>query len=163
MRRPDDGASLSGMQRSTRGTLLALIVIPVGVALWVAAWSVGLFASIASIVIVLLALVLYRWGAGSVSTPGDVVAISAISVVTIVLGMAAGLLWQVAAALGVVLDVSPLEALGNAKFGELLALAVQDSGGRIVLALVIALGLAAVTVLRFVVPRRGRRVAHPAD
>lgn len=138
----------------TRGTLLALLVIPLAIAAWMAAWSVGFFASVVSIGVVLLALALYRWGGHVVVGGGGAARIGVISLVAIILGLVAALLTQVAFATATALETDPISAVLDEHFVDFVLLTLEDAGGPVLLAGVFALGLGALTFVRFVVPRR---------
>lgn len=91
-----------------RGTLVALLTIPVGIALWMVIWGFGRVAAIVGAVVAVLALRLYLWGAGRVSRVGAVV-ILAITVATLLLAFFGGIVLDAAQAIG---DVTGLGAWG---------------------------------------------------
>ncbi|MFS0703451.1 hypothetical protein AB6N23_02905 [Cellulomonas sp. 179-A 9B4 NHS] len=77
----------------SRGTLAALITVPVGVAAWVILWGLGFIASLVGALVAFLALRLYVWGAGRISRPGAVVVL-ATTVVTLGLAFFAGIVYD---------------------------------------------------------------------
>lgn len=83
-----------------RGGLLALIVIPVGVVVWVLIWSVGVVASIVAYAIAFGAVWLYRRGSGGVVTRAGAWTVTAIVAVTLLLGFWIGLAVDYAGGLG---------------------------------------------------------------
>jgi len=74
-----------------RGGMLALIVIPVGVVVWVLIWSIGVVASIVAYGIAFAAVWLYRRGSGGIVTRAGAWTVTAVVVVTLLLGFWLGL------------------------------------------------------------------------
>ena len=74
-----------------RGILLALVVIPVGVVVWVLLWRIGFIASIVSFGVAWGALKLYRIGSGTKVSRGAFWALIGIIVVTIALSFLAAI------------------------------------------------------------------------
>ena len=77
--------------RVLRGTLLALLVIPVGIALWTLVWSLGFISAIVAFAIAVGAVYLYRFGAGGRVGRLGIVIVSLIVLVTLVLAFIFGL------------------------------------------------------------------------
>jgi lysylphosphatidylglycerol synthetase-like protein (DUF2156 family) len=93
--------------------MLALLVIPIGVVLWVLLWESGFIASIVSLAVAAGATYLYRLGSGRTRiVPAAVWAIVGIIVVTLVLSILAGIAVDLVNAAG--LDVTT--ALGSSRF-----------------------------------------------
>lgn len=74
-----------------RGTIVTLLVIPIGIIVWVLLWNVGFVASVVAWGVAWLALRLYRWGSGGFVTRTGAIRITVITVVTLVLALIAGL------------------------------------------------------------------------
>lgn len=78
-----------------RGLLLALVVIPVGVIVWVLLWQAGFIASIVSFGVAYGATYLYRLGSGGTRIVTSAVwGIVAIVVVTLVLSLLGGIAYE---------------------------------------------------------------------
>ena len=91
-----------------RGALLALLTIPVGVALWVLLWGFGFIASLVAALVAFMALRLYVWGSGGLSRVGAVVVV-AVTVVTLLLAFFGGIVLDAARGFG---EASGLGAWG---------------------------------------------------
>lgn len=76
-----------------RGTLAALLTLPVGVAAWVVLWGFGFIASIVAALVAFLALRLYVRGAGRISRAGAAVVLLT-TAVTLVLAFFAGIVYD---------------------------------------------------------------------
>ena len=85
-------------ERVGRGALLALLIIPVGVVVFLLISSIGFVASIVSFGVAIGAFWLYQRGAGGVVSRAGAWVVLAIVVVTTVLGIFASLVWDFAAA-----------------------------------------------------------------
>jgi hypothetical protein len=89
-------------ERIARGTLLALVVVPLGIAAWVILWRVNFGASLVGLAIAWGAVALYRLGSGgAISRPG------AIRVSIVAIGST-----LLAALAGLVSDVLPIYSRG---------------------------------------------------
>ncbi|MCL3861123.1 hypothetical protein [Actinotalea sp. K2] len=97
-----------------RGTLAALLTIPVGVVVWVVLWSFGFIASLVGALVAYLALRLYLRGAGLVSRTGALIVL-AVTAVTLLLAFFSGIVLDAAQGLG---EVSGLGAWGAFTHGE---------------------------------------------
>ncbi|MCV2396442.1 hypothetical protein OEB99_19195 [Actinotalea sp. M2MS4P-6] len=91
-----------------RGALFALATIPVGVAAWVVLWGLGFIASLVAALVAFLALRLYLWGAGRMTSVGAVVVLG-ITVVTLLVAFFGGIVLDAAMGLG---DATGLGAWG---------------------------------------------------
>jgi hypothetical protein len=100
----------------TRGTLLALIVVPVGITVWVIVWNIGIIASIVSFGIAWGAVQLYRLGSGGAVSRIGAIIVSVITLVTVGLAIFAGIVSEAAIALGEGAGVGPVDALMSAEF-----------------------------------------------
>jgi hypothetical protein len=138
----------------TRGTLLALLIIPAGIVAWVIVWAIGFVAAIVGIGIAFGALALYRFGSGGRISFNGAVRISAIIVVTLVLAFIAGIVSD---------NVSYYSrALANGKFFEGLAATIDRAGGDLVINLLLLIAFAALgifTVFRTAVTQRKQEQA----
>lgn len=74
-----------------RGTLFALIAVPVGVAVWVAIWSIGFVAAIVSFGVAAAAVFLYRKGSGGRVGGAGVAVVGLIVLGTLVIAFYVGL------------------------------------------------------------------------
>ncbi|HEY2644138.1 MAG TPA: hypothetical protein VGI56_10345 [Galbitalea sp.] len=82
----------------TRGALLALLVIPVGIVVYCAIASIGFIASIVSFGVAFGAFWLYQRGAGGVMTRAGAWVITAIVAATVLLSLYVSFLWEFAIA-----------------------------------------------------------------
>jgi len=80
-----------------RGTIFALLTIPVGVALWLVIWNFGFVASIVAFAVAFLATFLYRFGAGTIASTAGAVRVVVITIVTLLIALVAGFAWDIAA------------------------------------------------------------------
>ncbi|WP_187697852.1 hypothetical protein [Cellulomonas telluris] len=92
-----------------RGTLAALLTLPVGVVAWVVLWGFGFIASIVAALVAFLALRLYVWGAGRISRAGAAVVLLT-TAVTLALAFFAGIVYDAVVAFS---DGSGLGAWGT--------------------------------------------------
>ena len=77
--------------RVLRGTLLSLLIIPAGIALWTLVWSLGFVSAIVAFAIAVGAVYLFRLGAGGRVGRLGIVIISLVVLVTLVLAFIFGL------------------------------------------------------------------------
>lgn len=105
-----------------RGTLLALLIIPVGVAVFTILLSFDILASITGFVIAIGAYFLYKIGAGRISVVGAII-VAVITIATAVIAWYFGQLWFMAAAIG----VSIFDILGSPGLGEVLNAITAES------------------------------------
>jgi hypothetical protein len=82
-----------------RGVVFALIVLPLGVVAWDVLWSVGFVASIVAFGVAWAAVRLYRVGSGGRITRTGAIAVTAITIVTLVLAYVSGFVVDVVQAL----------------------------------------------------------------
>ena len=95
-----------------RGVLLAFLVVPVGIAAWVALWNAGFVASIVAFGIAWGALFLYRLGSRARVTVGAFWALIGITVLTLGLVFLAGIAFDAFAAF----DLDPLSSIVSPDF-----------------------------------------------
>lgn len=123
-----------------RGTVVALLALPVGVILWVLVWSLGFIVSIITFGVAYLAMFLYRLGSGGTIGRAGAVRVAIITLVTLALAIFAGLVADVAIGIGSVTGVGPVEALGNPAFGEVFTSYITDPESGLLLNLGLAIG-----------------------
>jgi hypothetical protein len=108
------GMTVQGLPTSyenvPRGTILALLILPVGIAVWLLIWSFGFIASIVAFLIALGGMFLYRLGAGRMSVAGAV-RVAMITVVTLLIALVAGFAADVAFVFASEFGIPPLDAL----------------------------------------------------
>jgi hypothetical protein len=74
-----------------RGTIVALVTIPLGVIVWVILWNIGFVASIVAFGAAYLAVRLYRWGSGGPISRTGAIRITVITIVTMLIALFAGI------------------------------------------------------------------------
>jgi hypothetical protein len=102
-----------------RGTLVALLVIPIGIVAWVVIWSIGFIASVVSLGVAYLAMFLYTRGSGGKFGRAGAVRVTIITLVTIALAIFAGIVSDVARELVAGTGQSPFAALTAPDFWNL--------------------------------------------
>jgi hypothetical protein len=105
-----------GAENVIRGTLFALIVVPVGIAVWVIVWNIGIIASIISFGVAWGAVQLYRLGSGGAVSRVGAIIVSVITLVTVGLAIFAGIVSEAAIALGEGAGTGPVDALMSRQF-----------------------------------------------
>lgn len=121
-----------------RGTVVALITIPLGVIVFVIVWSFGFIASIISLGVAYLAMFLYQRGSGGVMGRSGAIRVTIITLVTLALSVVGGLIADVAIGVGQVTGVGPVEALGNPGFGTIFSTYVSSMNGQMLLSIGLA-------------------------
>lgn len=109
-----------------RGALFALIAIPAGVIVFDILWNIGFIASIVTYGTAVLAVWLYRKGAGGIMTRNGVWVIVGILVVTVVLSFIVALLSEFTLAVVKETGLSPTAVLANPDFGRVFNLALPE-------------------------------------
>jgi hypothetical protein len=130
---PQTSPSSLPSENVPRGTITALLIIPAGIIVWTILWSIGFIASIVALGVALGALALYRFGSGGRISRTGAINVTVITIVTILLSFAAGVVW-------VNLDAY-MRALDRGRF--LPALVGDITSGDYAIQFAIALGLAA--------------------
>lgn len=133
-------AAAPDVENVTRGTLFALVALPVGVAAWVIIWSFGFIASIISFGIAWLAIVLYKVGSGGLIGKAGAVRVTIITLVTVALAIVAGLVSDVALPLSRIAGISPLDAVAHPQFGEFFSRYLSEAGGSLTISILMAIG-----------------------
>jgi hypothetical protein len=125
----------------TRGTLLALLILPAGIIVWAIVAAIGYISGIEGLLIALGALALYRVGSGGRIGYAGALRVSIIIVVTLLLSYAAGVI--------VPNDAAFARAANNGRFFDALfgAMFTGDAVINVLLALVFAV-LGVFTVYR---------------
>ncbi|MEN9620774.1 MAG: hypothetical protein RL499_967 [Actinomycetota bacterium] len=113
---PETAAVSPVRENVLRGTLLALLAVPAGVALWLVIWNLGYLAAIVSFAVALGAAFLYRVGSGGTVSKVGASIVTGIVVVTVLLSFYAGLVSDYANVVASQLDISPFEAMGQPLF-----------------------------------------------
>ena len=126
-----------------RGTVVALLALPVGVIVWVIIWTIGIVASVVTLGVAYLAMFLYRLGSGGTIGRAGAVRVTIITLVTLAVAIFAGLVADVAVGVGSVTKVGPVEALSNPAFWQIFNeyVTAPDSGLLLSLALAIGFGI----------------------
>jgi len=112
-----------------RGTVVALLAIPVGVIAWVLIWSFGFIASIISFGVAYIAMFLYRLGSGGAIGRAGAVRVTIITLATLALSIFAGLVWSVATDIGQITHTSTIFALTDPSFWERFQDSMANAGG----------------------------------
>ncbi|HWH25091.1 MAG TPA: hypothetical protein VNT53_00390 [Pseudolysinimonas sp.] len=110
-----------------RGTILALIVIPLGIVVWVALWSVGFIASLVAFGVAWGAVRLYRLGSGGRVSRTGAIRVTIITIATMLLAFFAGVVWDNIGVMGAIID--------RGQFGEYLVVATMANGVSFLIAL----------------------------
>ena len=131
-----------------RGLIFALVVVPLGIVAWDILWSVGFVASIVAFGVAWAAVRLYRIGSGGRITRNGAIAVTAITIVTLVLAYVSGFVVEVVQQL-VKQGASVTEALAYPPFWGYVGQAMTSSGALVSLLLAAVFGaLGCVSVLR---------------
>jgi len=109
-----------------RGTLAALVTVPVGVAAWVLIWGLGYVTAIVGAVVAFVALRLYVWGAGRISRVGATVVLVT-TAVTLLLALFAGMVYDGATAFVEGSGLSAWAALTHGEFWPLFFEVLPDA------------------------------------
>jgi hypothetical protein len=146
-----------------RGLIFALVVLPLGILAWDILWSVGFVASIVAFGVAWAAVRLYRIGSGGRITRGGAIAVTTITIVTLVLAYVSGFVVDVVQALGKQ-GASATEALTYPPFWGYVGQAMTAPSSLVSLLLAAVFGaLGCVSVLRgaFRLSRVPQDVAAP--
>jgi len=99
-----------------RGVIFALIALPVGVIAWDVLWSFGFIASIVAFGVAYLAVRLYRFGSGGRITRSGAIAVTVITVGTLIIAFISGFAVKVIGVYTQQLGTSIPEALTAPRF-----------------------------------------------
>ena len=99
-----------------RGTALALLAVPAGVAVWLILWKLGFIASIVGFGVVWAAVQLYVRGSGGLISRLGAFIILGIVVVTLLLSFFAGMVYDAAHEIGEASSLSTWEAFRHELF-----------------------------------------------
>ncbi len=111
-----------------RGTLLALLVVPIGIVAYTAIYQFGFIVSIIGFGIAWLAMTLYRVGSGAELDRTGAVRVTVITIGTVILSIAAGIVWDGATYWASQIDSSALASLVSSDFWDFLAYNFSDPG-----------------------------------
>ena len=143
-----------------RGLIFALVVLPVGIVAWDILWSVGFVASIVAFGVAWAAVRLYRIGSGGRITRTGAIAVTVITIATLVLAYVSGFVVDALVKLG----ASVTEALAYPPFWGYVGQAMTAPSALVSLLLAAVFGaLGCVSVLRgaFRLSRAPQDVAAP--
>lgn len=149
------------IENVARGTIFALVAIPVGVALWVIIWSFGFIASIVGFAVAWLAVTLYRFGAGGVISRTGAVRVIAVTVITMLLAIFGGLVSDVAIGLGEAWQLSPVSVIFEPGFWDFFSLYINDFEVQKSLLPSVGIGLLFAAIGCFGTLRRALHVSGP--
>ncbi len=140
-------------ENALRGTLMALLIIPAGIIVWVllVLWQFGLIASLVALGIAIGALWLYRMGSGGRISRAGAVRVTVITIVALLVAFLSGLVADVLPIYANQRNLNLVSALPSGDFWQFLGRAVSNNLGDVVIQLVIALifgALGCFTVLR---------------
>jgi hypothetical protein len=144
-----------------RGVIFALIALPVGVIAWDIIWSVGFIASIVAFGVAYLAARLYRLGSGGRVTRSGAIAITAVTIGTLIIAFISGFAIDVIGEYTRITGESVTEALLSSRFWSIVFADMTDPQSLISVLLAAAFGvLGCFSILRGAF--RQTRVAPPA-
>ncbi|MFN4001811.1 hypothetical protein [Microcella sp.] len=113
---PSTPAPSPAPERVLRGTLLALLVVPVGTALWVVIWNLGYVAAIVAFLVALGAALLYRLGSGGTVSRLGAAIVTGIVVLTVLVSFYAGMVSDYANFVATELGIGPFDAIAQPLF-----------------------------------------------
>lgn len=99
-----------------RGTLFALLAVPVGVIVWVVLWNFGFIASIVAFAVAYLAMFLYRFGSGGFVGTAGAIRITIVTVGTLLLAFFGGIVSDVLGLWSDVTGESPVSGIVSPDF-----------------------------------------------
>ena len=108
--------SVLPVEKVQRGSLLALAVIPLGVAAWLVLWNFGFIASIVALGIAWGAYALYKIGSGGAISRTGASVILAIVIVTLLLCFVAGMVLDAATEIGNASGMSTWDTFTHPEF-----------------------------------------------
>ena len=115
-----------------RGTVFALIALPLGVLAWLLIWSFGFVASIVAFAVAVAAAFFYRVGSGGRIGKLGGWLVTIVTVVTLAVAWFAGLALDVVRFISDNSGVSWINAFTGPYFSEFYALVLEDSEGDLV-------------------------------
>jgi hypothetical protein len=130
-------------ENTGRGTIMALVIVPVGVMAWLLLWNFGFIASIVAFGIAAGAHTLYRWGSGGRVGWGGAVRILLITVATLALAFLTGLLSDFLPVWMELTSASVPESLVDPQFWEIFASSAADPRNGVLISLLAGIGLGA--------------------
>lgn len=144
-----------------RGTLVALITVPLGIAVWVGVWMLGFIASIVAFGVALVALWLYRLGSGGRLGRIGATIVLLITLVTLALAFFAGLVADGLAQVAELTGASWTELIVNPAFWDVMFLYFTTGWGDFGMSLLLAAGFGALG--SFAVLRTAFKQSHEED
>ena len=109
-------AAAAPVENATRGTLVSLLIVPIGVVVWVLIWNLGFVAGIVGFGIAVGALFLYRFGSGGIVSRGGAVRVVLVTLATVLLAMFASVVSDVVLALSEISGTSVIETFTHEAF-----------------------------------------------
>lgn len=133
-----------------RGTLFALVVVPLGVIAWVLLWSFGFIASIVAFGVAAGAVYLYRFGSGGAITRTGAIRVIAITIATLLLAIFAGVVSDGLRGYTEAVGGSWIEAITSSQFWDLFGrfMADGDTLNSLIPSLLISLAFGALGCFR---------------
>ncbi|HEX7834002.1 MAG TPA: hypothetical protein VF479_00875 [Pseudolysinimonas sp.] len=140
---PESTTPSTPSENVPRGTLLALLIIPAGIIVWVIVWGLGFIASIVALGIAIGALWLYRLGSGGRISRAGAVRVTVITVVALLLAFWAGLVSDALPFYASQRNIDYISALTSGDFWSLFNHAVANNFGEVAGQFAIALAFGA--------------------
>ena len=121
-----------------RGTLVALLIIPAGIIVWVLLWRFGFIASIVAFGISLGALWLYRFGSGGRISRTGAIRVTIITIAALALSFFAGLVSDVVPLYASQRNIDVVSALTSSEFWTFFNHALSNNIGNVAVPLLLA-------------------------
>lgn len=155
-------AATTPTENTTRGTVLALVIIPLGVVAWVAIWNLGYVAGIVGYGIAVGALFLYRFGSGGFVSRGGAVRVLLVTLATVLIALFASVVSDVVNVIASASGMSAIETFTHESFWPTFQALVADEGVIAGYAPQFAIGLGLALLGSFSTLRNAFRQAAPA-
>lgn len=123
-----------------RGTIFALLVVPVGIIVWLLIWSIGWIASVVAFGVAVGAMFLYRFGSGGRVGRTGAITVTVITIGTLLLSFFAGLVLDIGTVFTSQTGVTWVEALTGSDFWQVFSTSVNAGFGSVAGSFAIALG-----------------------
>jgi hypothetical protein len=143
-----EGTSLP-TENVQRGVIFAIIVLPLGIVAWDILWSVGFVASIVAFGVAWGAVRLYRLGSGGRVTRHGAIAVTVITIVTLLLAFVSGFAVDLVGLYAQQTESTVAESLVSPRFWSIVGIAMTQGSSLVSLLLAVAFGaLGSYRVLR---------------
>lgn len=156
---PSSPPAPSAQPHVATGVLLALLALPAALVVYALMAQVGFIVSFAAFGVAWLAARLYRLGSGAPLDRSGVLWVVVVTAVSVVAAVLFGVVWQFATLYASTAGGSPLDALGDPQFWEVMAREVETSAVAAAIAPRILLSLAFAAYGCFSILRRMWRQA----